>query len=725
MRKILMGTLALFAAGQLCGQPGILETRKASDGGRLLTMEETILSPDLKPENREYVWLPEKSYYSFVDDNVLKCGNAKTNAYEDVLSLEELNSIASSSFSSFPAYSWRGTGNILVADGNRFINIDLEGKRQEYSFELPENASNVAPSPAGDMFAFTDGNNLYLSDIDGNVTAVTADSDRNIVNGQFVSRHEFSTLSGIFWSGDGKKLAFYRKDESNVGEFPLLDINTRTGSLMLIKYPMAGMPSEHVSLGIYDLASGKTVFIAADDFGKEQYLTNPAWTPDGELLLVQVLDRAQKHMRLNAYDTSTGEFVRTLLEEENPCYVEPLDPVVFLKSDPGKFIYRTDNRDGYRNLYICSVKDGKIERFTDVDADVAYVGQDSKHIYYTSAEISPVENHLFRKGIRGGKPRQLTMPAGWHDVKLSADGKYFIDSYSSVNVPRVINITSTDLNASSPMLLSEDPSEGYAFAEIDFGTVKSADGKYDNYYRLIKPLGFDSTKKYPLVVYVYGGPHSQLVKNTWLAELRMWEMYMAQRGYIVYVQDNRGTFNRGAAFEKAIYGQCGQAEMADQMEGVKMLMSLPYVDTERIGVHGWSYGGFMTISLITNYPEIFKVAVAGGPVIDWKWYEVMYGERYMGSPDENAAGYEKVSLLPRAKDLKGKLLICQGAVDDVVVWQHSLNFIRECIVNNVQVDYFPYPCAQHNVMGKDRVHLMDKVTMYFDDYLKTRHGEKE
>jgi dipeptidyl-peptidase-4 len=208
-----------------------------------------------------------------------------------------------------------------------------------------------------------------------------------------------------------------------------------------------------------------------------------------------------------------------------------------------------------------------------------------------------------------------------------------------------------------------------------------------------------------------------MVKNTFMAELRRWEMYMAQRGYLVYVQDNRGTSNRGAEFEKAIHKQCGQAEMADQMEGIKMLTSLPFVDKDRIGVHGWSYGGFMTISLITNYPETFKVGVAGGPVIDWKWYEVMYGERYMENPHTNPEGFKLTSLINKAKDLKGKLLICQGAIDDVVLWEHSLSFIRECVKNNVQVDYFPYPCHKHNVIGKDRVHLMDKVSIYFNDYL--------
>jgi dipeptidyl-peptidase-4 len=208
-----------------------------------------------------------------------------------------------------------------------------------------------------------------------------------------------------------------------------------------------------------------------------------------------------------------------------------------------------------------------------------------------------------------------------------------------------------------------------------------------------------------------------MVQDSWLGQIRMWEMYMAQKGYLVYVQDNRGTQNRGAAFEKAINRQCGKAEMEDQMVGINWLRSLPYVDASRIGVHGWSYGGFMTISLLTTYPDVFKVGVAGGPVIDWKWYEIMYGERYMDNPQTNPEGFESTSLINKAKNLRGKLLICQGAVDETVVWEHSLSFIQQCIDLDIPVDYFPYPVAQHNVAGRNRLHLMDKITQYFEDYL--------
>ena len=641
MKRIIFILSILCLGMSMSAQSGIVKTRKANDSsGKMLTMEETILSRELSPRRTGPQWKVEQTW----------------------------------------------------------------------------------------PVAYTEGQSLYIKAEDGTVTAVAESENDQITYGQFVSRNEFGISDGIFWSPDKSRLAFYRKDESRVTTFPLLDITTRTGTLREIKYPMAGMDSENVQLGIYDLASGKTLYIKAEEFGYDRYLTNISWTPDASGVIVQILDRSQKHMKMNLYDASTGDLVKTILTEDNEKYVEPLDPVWFVKGSENIFIYRTDNRDGYRNLYLCDM-DGNVRRLTATDADVEYIANDGKHVWYTSAEVSHVENHLFRvslklpkagKGVEAvkvGKPERLTSEEGWHSIMMSPDCKQYVDSWSSLCVPGVANLCTSDGKVVKNLLTAEDPTLDHAYTEISLGTVKSADGQYDNWYRLIKPKDFDPSKKYPVILYVYGGPHSQMVRNSWLGELRRWEMYMAQRGYLVYVQDNRGTSNRGAAYEKAIHGQCGQVEMADQMEGIKMLMELPYVDKDRIGVHGWSYGGFMTISLMTNYPDVFKVGVAGGPVIDWKWYEVMYGERYMDHPETNQDGYAKTSLINKAKDLKGKLLICQGAIDPVVVWEHSLSFRRECVKNNVQVDYFPYPCHEHNVIGKDRVHLHDKISLYFEDYL--------
>lgn len=565
--------------------------------------------------------------------------------------------------------------------------------------------------------AILKGNNILWLTADSVEIPITQFADSNIVCGQAVSRNEFGCMQGLFPSPDNSRLAFYVKDESNVTTFPLLDITTRTGTARNIKYPMIGMSSEQLKFGVYDVAQNKTIYLNITDFTDERYLTNPAWSPDSKTIYIQVMNREQKSLNLNAYDAQTGEYITTILTEQNDRFLEPNMPLIFLDND--RFIYTTDNRDGYYNLYLYSIKNQQLERLTSVDADVEYLTHDAKHVYYYSFEVSPAERHLYRVNIATGKTTRLTHAEGWHTCQLSPDKRYFTDNYSSLNVPRVVAVGSTDGRFYREVFRADDPCQDYNFAPIELGTIRSADGKYDNHYRLIRPLDFDSTKQYPVILYVYGGPHTQLVRNSYQGYLRRWEMYMAQRGYIVFVMDNRGTPNHGADYARAIHRQCGVVEMQDQMAGMEWLMSHSWVDKNRIGVHGWSYGGFMTISLMTNYPDIFKVGVAGGPVIDWKWYEVMYGERYMETPTTNAEGFEAVSLINKAKDLKGKLLICQGLIDNVVLYQHSLNFLDACITNNIPIDYFIYPRAEHNVIGKDRVHLMQKVTDYFEDYLKS------
>lgn len=662
-------------------QTGVVARHPANPDGKDFTMEEVTISRDVYPKNIYASWSDDNSIRLFSDGEWKKMDPA--------------------------------SGAVSKAEARPLP----EG--------FPEEAKNITESPQKNVLAYTVGKSLFI--FNGRQISVAESEDKEITYGQTVSRNEFGISGGIFWSTTGAKLAFYRKDESRVTNFPLLDIKTRTGELREIKYPMNGMESEEVSLGIYDLASGKTVYCDVTDFGYDRYLTNISWSPDDKYVFIQVLDRTQSHCRLNMYRAADGSFVRTILTEDNDRWIEPLDPVWFVKGTYS-FIYRTDNRDGYRNLYLCDTL-GNVRRLTAVDADVQYIGNNGKSVWYTSAEVSPVENHLFRIDVKLGKgtkavskarfskPARLTAEEGWHSIAFNSDFSEYIDSYSSFNVPRVVNLCKADGKVVRNLLTSEDPLKEYRTGEVMLGTVKSADGKYDNWYRLFLPANFDASKKYPVVLYVYGGPHSQMVTDSWLGSVRMWEMLMAQKGYIVYVQDNRGTQNRGAEFEKAVHDQLGQLEMADQMVGINMLKSLPFVDSDRIGVHGWSYGGYMTISLMTNFPETFKVGVAGGPVIDWKWYEVMYGERYMDTEALNPEGFKKVSLINKAADLKGKLLICQGAIDNTVVWEHSLSFVQECIEKNVQLDYFPYPCSEHNVFGKWRVHLMDKVTMYFDNNL--------
>ena len=684
---------------------------------RLLTMEEAVLGKGLAVKRLSCTWRADGAIYTSVEEGTIYAVDPATGEKSTLTTLEKINALVGCDLKQMPSYRLTGKGTLRFSTGKALVGINPIADTIVHNYPMPQGGQFTAYADEG-RFLFNRGGDLYYTDRAGAEHAITNYNDKHIVCGQVVSRNEFGITEGRFLSPDLMKVAFYRKDESRVGSFPLLDITTRTGSLVEIKYPMAGTRSERLFLDIYDFERGTTVTVEVEEFDEERYLTNIAWGPKSDKIYIQVLDRAQQEMHLNEYSVADGKFLRTILTERNEKYVEPLHPIRFLKSDKEKFLYTTNNRDGYRNIYLGSLTDGSLERLTKVEADVELVDVIGDYLYYYSAECSPIEQHLFRLDLTSGKTKRITRAEGWHTCQISPDGRYVIDHYSSLEVPRVVELRTTEGKLVRELMRAEDPSAELNYGKIELGTVKSADGKYENYYRLIKPHNFDPKQQYPVILYVYGGPHSQMVTNTFQAQLRRWEMYMAQRGYVVFVMDNRGTSHRGLAFEQAIHGQCGKAEMADQMAGLEWLLSHAWADRERVGVHGWSYGGFMTISLMTNYPETFKVGVAGGPVIDWKWYEVMYGERYMGHPDRNAEGYASTSLIPMAEKLRGKLLICQGAIDPVVVWQQSLNFVKACIDAGVQVDYFPYPTHEHNVMGKDRVHLMQKVTDYFEDYLR-------
>ena len=552
-----------------------------------------------------------------------------------------------------------------------------------------------------------------------------------VTYGKVPSRNEFGINRGFYPSPDNSKLAVYRVDESRVSEFPLLDVNSRTGTLKSIRYPMNGMPSEHVDLCICDTLGNVLNVLDVNDFTDERYLAGVTWTPDGRQILVQVIDRSQHHVNLNVYDTATGAQVSTLFSENDDTWVEPLEGVSFIEGT-NFFVYRTDVRDGYRQLYLCDMEGG-VRRLTTCNADVDYVANDGEYVYYYSAEVSPAENHLFRvrltkltKGrkpnklskIRIGAPQQLTQGGGSHRVTMGPGCKQFIDRWSAVDMPGRTELRNADGKLIKTLFESKDQLVQYAPVTVEFGTVPSADPQFDNYYRMVKPAEWDPSKKYPLIVYVYGGPHSQMVTDSWLGSIRAWELLMAQKGYVLWVQDNRGTDNRGYTFARAINRQCGVAETADQIEGIKQLIAEGWVDEDRIGVTGWSYGGFMTITLLTSHPEIFKVAAAGGPVIDWKWYEVMYGERYMDNPATNPEGFAQTSLINKAGAVQGRrLLVCQGMEDGTVLPINSLSFMQSCVEKGVMADYYPYPRSEHNVTGPWREHLYLKLTDYFDQYL--------
>ena len=555
---------------------------------------------------------------------------------------------------------------------------------------------------------------------DGQTLKVTNEPE-GIVCGQSVHRNEFGISKGTFWNPAGDLLAFYRMNESMVTPYPLVDITTRIALVDKIRYPMAGMLSHQVKVGIYNPATQKTIYLDMGD-PKDRYFTNITWAPDGKSLYLIELNRDQNHSKLCRYDAESGKLQQVLIEERHPKYVEPQSPILFLPWDSHKFIYQSQ-RDGFNHLYLYNTEGELLKQLTSgpwLVQDIVGFNRNTKELIIKSTEISPLQSNLYAVNLKNGKRSLIGDPTGMHSAQISGFmGTYLIDNASSPTCPRIIKLMSTNTKKQREhtLLTAKNPYEGFEMPSIEVGTIKAADGKTDLYYRLIKPTDFDPAKRYPAIVYVYGGPHAQMITNGWMNDARGWDIYMANKGYIMFSLDNRGSSNRGLEFENATFRQLGIEEGKDQVKGVEFLKSQPYVDGERIGVHGWSFGGHMTTALMLRYPEIFKVGVAGGPVIDWGYYEIMYGERYMDTPQANPEGYKQTNLKNLAGNLKGHLLIIHDDHDDTCVPQHTLSFMKACVDARTYPDLFIYPTHKHNVLGRDRVHLHEKITRYFEEYL--------
>ncbi|WP_460891991.1 S9 family peptidase [Rufibacter soli] len=693
---------------------------------KLLTMEDAFINPTLSPANlRQLTWVPGTNDYSYVADKAdqLLRGSVKDNP-KTVLTAPDLSAAlekaGASKVSTVNGLQWLNTNELFLNQRGTLYRYNLKTKAGQLFYKLDPAAENTDFAPNGQRAAYTKGNNLFVSQPGSENKQITQETNAGIVNGQAAHRSEFGITKGTFWSPSSQNLAFYRMDQTMVTDYPLVQINETPAKLDNIKYPMAGGKSHHVTVGVYNVASGKTVFLKTGE-PAEQYLTNLTWSPDEKSIYLAVVNRAQNQMWLNQYDASTGAFIKTLFEEKNDKWIEPERGMYFVPGKPSQFIWISE-RDGYDHLYLYNTSGQLIKQLTKGDWIVkTLVGFDKggKEAYYTSTAESPLERHLYAVELSSGRTGRLTQGSGVHNITFNPNGEYFIDNYSSPVTPRTIRILDTDeAKVRRTLIIAKNPLEGYALGETRLFPIKAEDGTTDLYCRMITPPNFDEKKKYPVVVYVYGGPHLQMINSSWLGGSNLWMQLMAQKGYIVFSLDNRGSADRGREFEQAIFRQAGEAEMRDQLKGVEYLKSLPYVDANRLGVHGWSYGGFMTTSLMLKHPDVFKVAVAGGPVIDWRLYEIMYTERYMDTPQENPQGYEQANLLNHVKNLKGKLLMIHGTVDDVVVWQHSLNFLKKAVDEGILVDYFVYPGHPHNVGGKDRVHLYKKVTQYFDENLK-------
>ena len=691
---------------------------------------------NMRPEARYLTWWGGKLVRQ--DLNSCSLVDSKTGKETSLFSLDDINhwagleksnEVVRHLYSAVFPYADRPV--VMVKNGTEDLFVNFKTHKLEKRITRPSN-TQASDRNEQDMTAFVRNHQLFVTEKSGKEHQLTTDGSSDIVYGQSVHRDEFGINGGLFWSPKGNRLAFYRMDQSMVSAYPLVDIpeldwtpekgESRAAKAAPIRYPMAGETSHKVTVGVYDASTGKVLYLQAGD-PTDRYFTNIAWSPDEKTIYMFEVNRDQNDCRLVSYDATTGKKLKELYRETDAKYVEPTHPIVFLPWNDNEFILQSQ-KDGYNHIYLFNKEGQQIKQLTSgkwVVIDVLGFNTKQKSIVYVSNECNPIQRNTWLVNVSTGKRTLLDNGRGYHFATLSKDGGMLLDNYSEPTVPRKYDIISVGANPQrTNYFTAPNPWKGYNVPEYSNGTIKAADGKTDLYWRMVKPVNFDPNKQYPTVIYVYGGPHAHNVDASWNWGSRGWETYMAQKGYLLFILDNRGSEHRGKDFEQATFRHLGQEEMKDQMEGVKYLQSLPYVDKNRIGVHGWSFGGFMTISLLTNYPEVFKVGVAGGPVIDWKWYEVMYGERYMDTPQANPEGYEQTSLLQKAKDLKGKLQIIIGLNDPVVVPQHAYSFLKACIAAGTQPDFFVYPGEPHNMRGHQSVHLHERITQYFEDNLKQK-----
>ncbi len=680
-----------------------------------LTIENAVLGyyNGLYPENLKGLsWISDSDMYSTYNQNELLIFD-NSGKIKKKFTLLELNQIVQLNLESFPRIQWKEDESFSFTHEDTYYLINpFKGKLQMF-MTIPSEYENPDFHDGSEKLAFTKDNNLSIWHKDKE-TRVTQ-NESNIVSGQAIARHEFGISKGTFWSPNGSYLAFYEKDETNVTEYPLVDYEQTPAVYNPIKYPMAGMPSEHGRVGIVDSSNGKRRYISPTT-DKESYMTNVAWSPDSKSIYIACLNREQTKMELNKYSRK-GQFIKTIYTEEDAEYVEPENPPHFIPKSKTDFIWMTE-KSGFTNLVLMN-DEGIIKTLTDFKFDITSFdgfSSNGKLVYFHATGENPTENHGYILELKSNKITKLTTESGTHKVSFSPSGKYFIDSFSSVTIPRKVSLYKTGKSKSKVLLESSNPLEKYNLSTPEIFSKTTKDGT-DLWCRMIKPSNFDPTEKYPVLVYVYNGPHVQLVTDSWLGGASLWMYSLAEEGYIVFTVDARGSKNRGIEFEQAIHENLGSVEVEDQAEMVEWLKNEPYTDADRFGIHGWSYGGFMTTSLMLKKPDLFKVGVAGGPVIDWRLYEIMYTERYMDTPETNKEGYEAADLKNHVSNLEGKLMLIHGTSDNVVVMQHSQEFLTACIKEGVQIDFFPYPGHAHNVRGKDRVHLMTKVLDYIQQNL--------
>ena len=685
-----------------------------------------------RPAFEAAVWSPDGKRLAYERNGELWVYEIGRGARRSVISLKSLETKAVP-FVKPLEYDWQnrrvrearlqwsppGDGMLVAAGGDLFW-VRLADGAAEPLTASPEEERDPKLSPDGGAVAFRRGPDLYVLEIASRkVTRLTADGSATLRNGQpdWVYPEEFNLGTAFWWSPDSRQIAYLQFDLSPTPLFPQVDWLELRARFEPQRYPKAGQPNADVRVGVTPRYGGPTRWIDTGD-PRDRLLARADWMPDSRRLALQRLNRVQNRLDLLEADAGTGE-TSLLLAEQDPYWINVGDDRYFFQRG-GRFLWGSE-RDGFRHLYLYERKGSgwktkQLTRGSWEVTELAGVDEERGWIYYLATEASPLERHLYRVRTEGGAPERLTRTPGTHAISLAPDHLHYLDTFSSVTSPprRTLH------EASGREIGVYDEGNRAAADEFDilpteFVSLKTSDGVL-LYGRLLKPARFDLKKKYPAVVQIYGGPHGQAVKNAWAG--LSWEQAMAHRGFVIWQLDNRGTNGRGHAFETPVFRNLGAQELRDQLEGLRYLRSLGYIDMDRVGLTGWSYGGYLTLYSLVNAPDSFRAGIAGAPVTDWRNYDTIYTERYMGLPEENRAGYEASSPLGKAANLKARLLILHNLGDDNVHFQHALQMADALQQAGKLFTMMIYPQKTHHVSGPAQKQMHELMARFFEEHLR-------
>ncbi len=620
-------------------------------------------------------------------------------------------------FTGITSYFWSPSGaHIFIPISGEFYLYEWATRR--LARLLPRDLSRFDPqySPDGRFIAYVKRNNLFLVDVSsGQERQLTFDGTEDVQNGvsEYVAQEEMDRFTGYWWSPDGRRIAYLQVDNRPVRDFHIPDYRSNSVEIERQKYPKAGDPNAIVRVGVLSLEEGRTVWM---DTGPETdiYIPRVHWLPDGRTLSIQIQSRDQDRLSLYLFDATTGKG-RLVLTEVEPGWVNLHDHLYFFKD--GRHVLWSSERTGFRHLYLYDIEGRLVRQLTHGEWQVeALCGVDEARgvVYFTATEKSPLERHLYRVALDGTGLTRLSTEEGWHVITFSPTFEYYLDIYSNITTPPRLSLHRAD--GARVAYIEENVVEElqeYALGPVEFLTVRAEDGT-PLPAMMIKPKGFDPRRRYPVIVYVYGGPRAQVVVNRWGGDRFLWHQLMAQRGFLIFSLDNRGSWGRGKAWELKIHRRLGYWEVKDQLAGVAYLKSLPYVDPQRIGIWGWSYGGYMTLMALFTAPEVFRTGIAVAPVTDWRNYDTHYTERYLERPQENPEGYRLSSPITYAAQVKVRFLLVHGMADDNVHVQDTVQLVDALIRARRPFDLMLYPGEKHGIRGPDaRIHLFTLMTDYF------------